>query len=299
MMHTIPHLVRSCNFPFYKKLLVVDTAPLTGDKVNRPGIGTMEQLRENCAKLISDGVVDGTIDMDYSPEYKNRIYQKHFGTDRVRPTHNFKGYPILGSIYAIEEVPGNYILHFDSDMLIHQQPGYSWIQAGIDLLAQRDDVMFARPLSGSPTRDGSLFQKVDYSTDPDGFYRFKFFGSRVFLLQREKFDRLLPLPILWRGYKNAWMASLPVPLLNEIHTYLGRGTLDSWEVMISRQLEATQYVRATIADTRAWTIHPIDRGPRFINNLPEIIRRVEAGDTPPEQAGHYDLKLDAWYPVNA
>ena len=299
MMHTIPHLVRSCNFPFHKKLLVVDTAPLTGDKVNRPGIGTMEQLRANCAELIAQGVMDGTIDMDYSAGYQHRIYRKHFGTDRVRPTHNYKGYPILGSIYAIEEVPGDYILHFDSDMLLYQQPGYSWIQSGIDLLAEREDVMFVRPLSGSPTKDGSLFQKVDYSTDPEGFYRFKFFGSRAFLLQRQKFDRLLPLPILWMGYKNPWMAKLPPILLNEINTLAGRGSLDSWEVMISRKLEATKYVRATQADTRAWTLHPIDRGPRFINNLPEIIGRIEAGDCPAEQAGHYDLKLDAWFPAKA
>lgn len=294
MMHTIPHLVRSCNFEFYKKVLVVDTAPLSGDKVNRPGIGTMEQLRANCAELIRQGVMDESIDMDYSPRYQHQIYQKHFGTARVAPTHNYKGYPILGSIYAIEAVPGDYILHFDSDMLLHQQPGYSWIENAIALLEQRADVMFVRPLSGPPAKDGFFFQRVPFQEDPEGFYSFKFFGSRAFLLQRKKFEHLLPLRILWRGYKNDWITKLPPVVLNEVNRLFNRGTLDSWEVMISQRLEATAYIRATLSDPRAWTVHPIDRGPQFINNLPDIIRRVEAGETPPEQAGYYDLKLSAW-----
>ncbi|NER79671.1 MAG: hypothetical protein F6K42_08825, partial [Leptolyngbya sp. SIO1D8] len=284
MMQTIPHLVRSCDFPFHKKVLVVDTAPLSGDKVNRPGIGTMEQLRENCAQLIRQGVMDEFIDMDYSPSYQRHIYRKHFGTDRMRPTHNYKGYPILGSIFAIEEVPGDYILHFDSDILLHQKAGHSWIRAGIELLERRDDVMFVRPLSGPPNKGGKFFQKVPYSADPEGFYRFKFFSSRVFLFQRKKFNELLPLPILWRGYQHQWMEWLPAAVLNEVEALFQRGSLDSWEVMISRKLETTDYVRATLTDPNAWTLHPIDRGPEFIHHLPEIIHRVEAGDFPQEQA---------------
>lgn len=296
MMHTIPHLVASNNFSFHRKVLVVDTAPLTGDKVNRPGIGTMAQLRENCAELIRRGIIDETIDMDYSERYQRRIYKKHFGTHRVGPTHNYKGYPILGSIFAIEAVPGDYILHFDSDMLMYQKPGYSWVQAGIDLLERREDVMFVRPLSGPPTQDGSLVQNVDFATDSEGFHKFKFFGSRAFLLSKEKFDRLLPLPTIWMGYRNDWMQRMPSVVLNEVNTFLNRGFLDSWEVMVSKQLEATDYFRATLGDTQAWTLHPIDRGPGFIDNLAEIIGHIEAGQSPPDQAGHYDLMLDAWLP---
>ncbi|MEO1619772.1 MAG: hypothetical protein AAFU53_01930 [Cyanobacteria bacterium J06632_3] len=296
MMHTIPHLVKSCNFDFHRKVLVVDTAPLTGDKVNRPGIGTMEQLRENCDELILRGVMDETIDMDYSKSYQRRIYKKHFGTDRLGPTHNYKGYPILGSIFAIEEVPGDYVLHFDSDMLLYQKPGYSWIQEAIDLLERREDVMFVRPLSGPPTKDGSLVQRVPYQRDPEDFYRFKFFGSRAFLIQREKFEQLLPLPTIWMGYKNQWMKQLPSPLLNEVNTFLHRGALDSWEVMVSQKLENTTHVRATLANPQAWTLHPIDRGPDFMNNLTAIIRKIEEGEVPSEQAGNYDLMLDVWLP---
>lgn len=294
MMQTIPHLVRSCQYPFHKKVLVIDTAPLSGEKVNRPGVGTLEQLRENCAELIHRGIIDDTIDMDYSSAYRQRIYQKHFGTTRLKPTHNFKGYPILGSIFAIEAVPGDYILHFDSDMLLHQKSGFNWISAGIELLERREDVMFVRPLSGPPGEDGAFYQTKTYSVDREGFYRFDFFGSRTFLLQKERFNTLLPLPVLWTRYRNHWLKQLPPILLTEIHNFLGRGDLDSWEVMVSRKLEKTPYTRATLANPQAWTLHPIDRGPRFIENLPYLIQRIEAGEFPPEQAGHYDLILEAW-----
>jgi len=294
MEHTIPHIVRSCHFPFLKRVLVVDTAPLSGDKVNRPGIGTMDELRQMCSQFIDRGFIDETIDMDYSSGYRQRIYQKHFGTARLQPTHNHKGYPILGSIQALEEVPGDYVLHFDSDMLLHQQPDFNWIQKGIELLQKRDDVMFVRPLSGPPGEENSFFQNHPYSTDSDGFYGFKFFGSRVFLMDRKKFEKLLPLPILWHKYRNAWMRKLPVWLLTEINRSFGKGHLDSWEVMISRNLEATSFVRATLTDPQAWTIHPIDRGPEFIKNLPRLIELIENGEYPPEQAGHYDFDLEAW-----
>ena len=71
MMETIPHLVRTSHYPFVERVLFLDTAPLTGDKVGRPGIGTLEQLRENCAQLVAMGVVDRLVDMDYNDAYRS------------------------------------------------------------------------------------------------------------------------------------------------------------------------------------------------------------------------------------
>lgn len=293
MMHTIPHQVRSCNFPFTQRVLVMDTAPLSGEKVNRPGIGTLEQLQEYCHELIAMGVADKLIEIDYSPEYRDRIYRKHFGA-RVRQTHNYKGYPILGSIFAIEAVEDDYLLRFDSDMLLHQDPGYNWIEEGIKLLQNNPDVVAVRPLTGPPSEDGSLQQRKPYERDPQGFYRFKFFSSRAYLIDRKRFDQLLPLSILWRPYNTQWMNQLPVPLQTQLSYVTGKGALDSWEIMVSNRLEETNYIRATLDSPKAWTVHPVDRGPVFFEALPKIIEKVEAGWYPPEQAGYYDLQLKYW-----
>ena len=99
MMHTIPHFVRTCNFPFTQRILAVDTATLSGEKVNRT-IGTMEQLRDCCDRLMADGLIDKVVDIDYSDAYREKVYRKHFNK-RIRLTHNYKGYPILGSIFAL------------------------------------------------------------------------------------------------------------------------------------------------------------------------------------------------------
>ena len=294
MMHTIPHLVRMSNFPFQEKVLAVDTAPLSGEKVNRPGVGTLEQLRECTRQLLEAGVVDRIVDINYDPQYRDRLFRKHFGS-RIQQTHNYKGYPILGTIFTIEEAQSDYMLHFDSDMLLHQQADYSWIDEGMKVMETHPEVMSIRPLTGPPQADGNLYQTKSYQEDPDGFYRFKFFGSRAYLLNRQRFDRLLPLPIIWRSYRQKILNQLPLEWKTTLNFFSGKGELDSWEIMVSQQLEQTDYVRATLANPKAWTLHPKDRSPEFIEALPHIIEQIEAGEYPTEQAGHYDLISKYWF----
>lgn len=293
MMQTIPHLVKMSNFPFQERVLVMDTAPLSGDKVNRPGVGTMEQLREYTEQLRQRGVIDRITEINYTTPYRDRVYQKHFGT-KLRQTHNYKGYPILGTIFTIEEPQSDYMLHFDSDMLLYQAPNYNWIAEGMKLIDNHPDLMSIRPLTGPPTTDGTMYQSYPYAQDPDGFYRFKFFGSRAYLIKKQRFDELLPLPIVWRSYRNQWLNQLPLAVQNTLNYLTGKGKLDSWEIMVSRQLEQTKYDRGVLTNPQAWTLHPIDRSPQFIAALPHIIARIEAGDYPPEQAGYYDLKSQLW-----
>lgn len=293
MMHTIPHLMRSCNFPFTERVLCVDTAPLSGDKVNRPGIGTLEQLRGYCDELLRAGVVDRVVDIDYTESYRDRVFGKHFNR-KIRHTHNYKGYPILGSIFAIEQAESDYLLRFDSDMLLHQDHDYNWIEAGIGLMESVPEIMAIRPLTGPPSDTGKLHPYLPYHHDSRGFYSFKFFSSRAFLIQRKRFDQFLPLSVLWRPYRHKLLDYLPNDIKTLLNYQTGKGFLDSWEVMISRRLEETKYVRAVMDSSKAWTLHPIDRSPQFIQALPDIIKEVEAGWYPAEQAGLYDLQLQPW-----
>lgn len=293
MMHTIPHLVKMCNFPFVQRLLAIDTAPLTGDKVSRPGIGTMEQLRDYCNQLLLSGVVDTVWDIDYSNDYRDQTYQKHLGSTQIRQTHNYKGYPILGTIFSLEETVGDYILHFDSDMLLYQQSGDRWIDQAIELLRIRPDIAAIRPLAGPPHPNGPQ-QESHYDYDPDGFYRFNTFGSRAYLIDRHRFENLLPLPVLWRSYRNKILNNLPVPLQTSLNYFTGKGSLDSWEIMVTNAFRRSSYIRANLASPQAWTLHPKDRGDVFIQALPHMIEKIEAGWYPPEQAGYYDLRLEPW-----
>jgi hypothetical protein len=285
MLHTIPHLVRSCRFPFARRFLMVDTAPLGRRYRKRPGIGTAEELQACCAQLLQAGVVDAIVPIDYSPGYRRRIYRKHFAGP-MRRTHSNGGYPILGSIAAVEESRADYLVHFDSDMLLYQEPGFNWIDEGIRLLREHPDIVAVLPRSGPPHRDGRLRQQEEtgeaFQTDARGLYCFKTFTSRVFLIDRRGFDRVLPLrPRL--------------PVVELLRNYLtGYNTMPEWEVMVGYRLRETAFVRADLASTRAWTLHPEERGERFEAMLPDVIARIESGSYPPEQGGYYDLQLDLW-----
>jgi hypothetical protein len=294
MMFTIPHLVKMSNFPFTERVLVIDTAPLSGDKINRPGVGTMEKLRENTQELLEKGIVDRVLNINYDSNYRNQVYQKHFGFP-LKQTHNYKGYPILGTIFTIEEPNSDYMLHFDSDMLLYQQADFNWIEEAMKLSEKHPEIMSFRPLTGPPSVDGTLYQQKNYQYDTDGFYKFKFFGSRVYLINKKTFDQILPLPIVWRAYKQKFFNNLPNNLQTLLNYTFNKGKLDSWEIMVSKKLENTEFWRGVLADKRAWTLHPKDRSPAFIQALPDIIKRIEAGEYPEEQAGHYDLISELWY----
>lgn len=271
MLHTIPHLVKACNYPFIRRSLILDHAPLNRSFVNRPNIGDLSQLRDCCDKLLKSGIVDEVIDIDYSETRRAQIYNKHFGSD-IKHTHDGRGSSIYGFIFSIEEAQADYVVHFDSDMLLCQQAGFDWIDCGIKLLWRRPEIMIVNPLPGPPIDDGTLYQLAPYQYDSQGFYRFQCFSSRVFLIDKQRFDLLLPLPL----------------------ELTADGKLSKWEDLITTNLRDRSYIRADIGLSNAWTLHPNDHSSDFVSCLPKIVERVEAGWYPDEQAGHYDLKLGAW-----
>ncbi|NJN63292.1 MAG: hypothetical protein HC795_18820 [Coleofasciculaceae cyanobacterium RL_1_1] len=284
---TIPHIVRMCRYPFTEKVLAIDTAPLSGDKLSRPDIGTLEDVRAIGDRLIAQGVIDRAVDMEYDIDYQRQVYQKHFGTANLRPTHNYKGYPILGSIFQIEAASSDYLLHFDSDVLLHEAPDFSWIEAAIKLLEENPYAMAARPMAGPP----------GLVTDaPQSFSKHKFSGGRCYLINRKRFDKILPMPITWfnKGFKFKAINYLPNPIKTPLCYQFKKGKLQSWEVMVTAAIANTPYFRMDLAAPKAWTLHPNDHGPQFLKALPDLLKRIEAGSYPPAQAGQYDMVLEEW-----
>lgn len=284
MMQTIPHLVRMCNYPFLEKVLAIDTMPLSGEKTHRPHKGAIEQLRSCCEKLKSMKVVDRIVDIDYSTKYREKAYKKNLGTSRIKKTHNYKGYPILGSIFCIEEAKGDYFLHFDSDIFLYQKEGFDWIDEGINILKKYPEAMWIRPSAGPQSE----------TNNTGGFQRRKGFASRCYLIKRSRFEKLLPLKVIWARRQGRKKDKLPRKLIEILNYFTGGGILDSWEKMVAESVNRKSFIRVDISPQKAWTLHPNTRSDKFINNLPLIIEKVEKGWAPPEQVGNYDLKLDYW-----
>ncbi|MEO1294723.1 MAG: hypothetical protein AAFW75_02800 [Cyanobacteria bacterium J06636_16] len=303
---SVPHLIRACDYPFVEKVLALDTAPLTGDKRQRYGTGSQEDVRQACQALVNAGVMDRIVEIDYDPALVHQIYTKYFGADQARQmrghTHNWKGSTVYASLYCIEQAASNYYLHFDADMLLYQAPDFNWITAAIQLLQTVPTIAAIRPLCGPPHPEGKLFQKRSYQKDARGFYAHKFFSMRAYLVDRRQFAKLSPIPLSWK-FQPFWSRWLPKPLQSigmklegRLRNQSGpiRGAIASFEPMTSQRMEATEYIRADLTSPEAWTIHPANHSPDYIKALPNLIEFVEQGKYPSEQAGHYDLDLMAW-----
>jgi hypothetical protein len=283
MMQTLPHRLRMLNFPFAERLVIMDTAPLTGNYAYRTDIGSLAELRARCEELRAASLVDRIVEIDCHNPAQQKIYTQQF-SKKVRDTRDFRGYPNIGWVLAIAEATTDYVLYFDSDMLLYQAPKHNWVREGIDLLQKNPEILFVAPLPGPPTGDKTLKQRgVPYELDPRGFYRFKNFTSRKFLTDRRRFSGFLPLDPTYVSWKRRLLGLLT-----------GQSAMETWEVMVSRKLAATNYIRADLTSPNAWTLHPAVRPPEFYEALPEIIAKIERGWFPPEQAGDYDLQLKTW-----
>ncbi|PJF40681.1 MAG: hypothetical protein CUN55_12455, partial [Phototrophicales bacterium] len=120
--------------------------------------------------------------------------------------------------------------------------------------------------------------------DRGDYWAIKSFTNRKFLMHRETFFReMLPLRPEWLSWKRHLLSQ-----------FTQQSALINWEVMMTRQLARKGFLRGDIKTDQCWMLHTPDHGAQFMQNLDRLIERVEAGDYPLEQAGDYDLQLQAW-----
>ena len=307
MLQTIPHLIRACDYPFTERVLAMDTAPLSGDKRYRYDTGTQPQLELACQTLIDQGFIDKIVKIDYNPTAIKNVYQKYFGTEQAEQmlnhTHNWKGSTVYASLYCIEASATDHYLHFDADMLLHQDADYDWISEAIQLMESIPTIATIRPRCGPPHPENKSFHPNPFIKDERGFYAHKFFSMRAYLVDRKRFAQLAPIPLMWKYYPML-SRQLPQPfqsLVAKVERRLRRhvkpiqGAIESFEPMTSKKLRDTNFVRADLSSTQAWTLHPPKHDSDYIQALPNLIKLVEQGKYPPGQAGHYDLLLDEWW----
>jgi len=284
MKKTIPHLIRACDFDFKERMLIVDTAPLAAVYKKRPDIGTLEHLLSSCHDLKRAKIIDSIVGIDYSPECHKSIYARHFDGFH-KAVKDYRGYPVLGSAFAIEQAKTDFFLHFDSDILLHQKKEHNWIRDGMDLIQKEKEVLCVLPLSGPPATDRKLKQRCNFEYSSQGFYQFRNFTSRIFLTKKQRFEKMLPMALkkfsvarqIWHWVKDQ-----------------SKSPLCPWEEDVTGALQRSGYFRADLDSPDAWTLHILDRGEKLLKSIDNIINLVERGKYPPEQAGRYDLDVSAF-----
>lgn len=273
---TIPHLLAACRHPFSERILVLDCLP--PNELAPPRTVPFE-----AEILVHRGMIDRIVLLDRSYARGGAVSQTFFGNRRV-PNRDYRNVPLLGWATALYEAKTEFVVHFDSDMLLHQSSKYDWIAEGIKLLERDPSVMFVAPLPGPPAPDGTLKgQQIPPIRDSDGNFRFKTFSSRRFLVSRSRLHRLLPTPLQYLSWRRRVAAM-----------FTGRSAALPWESHIDLALRRSPCFRVHLGNAEAWTLHSPDRSAEWFKKLPRLIERVERGEFPPGQAGHYDLALEQW-----
>jgi len=276
---TLQHLLRMCSFPFREILVVADDLP----RGNRSRDTEIE--RSHFAGLLLRLKRDQTVTrcVYLSQIATDRLAEKHFGS-RVSTMRDHRSIPLLAWIAGIEAAQTDFVVHFDSDVLLHQTPGHSWIRTGMSLIEEDPYTMFVSPLPGPPSCDGRLrAQAVAPTLDNQGNFRFKTFSSRRFLLSKQRFEKLLPTPLRYTSIKRRLLMRL------------GFGNaVRPWEYCVSCALQESKYYRVHLCSPKAWALHCPDHSRAWLRSLPVVIKCVEEGRYPDEQGGHYDLMLPAW-----
>ena len=202
-----------------------------------------------------------------------------------KETHCFRGYPIYGSFKQFTDTDSEYILHLDCDMIFYEAPNFSWLQEGIRIMEENEDILCVLPKGGPPTKDGTLHQgTTEYQIDKKrDLFLFKNFTSRHYLIHKERFMSLLPLKPLWLSWRE--------PIKSRL---FGNGKMLCWEAMVEHVLTKSPMWRADLMTDQAWSLHPGERSEEFYQLLPKIIESVNRNEYPENQKGHFDLRLCDW-----
>lgn len=270
--YTLTHLLKMSAYRFREVIAVADDLPRRTISDRHPA--TLESFSALLRELQDTGLITRCIHLS-AVSHNEELARKHFGS-RVLALRDGRGIPLFGWIAGIEAANTEFVVHCDSDMLLHQR-GHSWIDEGIGLIEADPLVMFVSPLPGPPTPDGTFpAQQIPFTFDIEGRLRFATtFSSRMFLLKKSRFETMLPTRLL--SFQTT-----------------GGNYVCTWEKSVSSTLSLSRFCRVHLRTENAWLMHCLDRSSDWLNLLPSIIEKVEEGSYPPSQAGYFDLILSMW-----
>lgn len=206
----------------------------------------------------------------------------------VRETHDYGGCALMSYLAAFELCRTRWLLHFDADMLLHQQAGYDWVTAAQAALDSSPEVIAATPRPAPPMLSGNdaptADERLQTTVHPDGWLN-TWFSTRCYLFDLHRLFPLLPL-LQGRVYWETLLARM-----------LRRGYPRSPEIILFRRLTAAGRWRLVLQDRRAWLLHPTAKPLEFLSRLPSILAAVQDGRCPDEQRGRADIRLEHW-PAN-
>ena len=249
--------------------------------------GKLRHMRSIIRRVSKDFKFITLDEVDTSEDVRKEIAQKFFCRDDV-PIKAWDGGPFYSYLYGIWKCRARTIIHIDSDMMFGGM-SQSWIEQAENILDADSNVIFVAPLAGPPHPDGLLKEgslQNGIQVTPYIFpYSFVFssVSTRIFVTR----PQLINLRI---GYLDFIRPSH----MQRIKAFLLGNPSQSreFEVVLSKTMQNRGLRRVDLlgVDKGMWSIHPPYRSDSFFSTLPSIINKIEIGNIPVEQLGHYDLQ---------
>ena len=215
-----------------------------------------------------------------------------FAAQYARPwmteTNDYGGCAYMAYWASLELPRTRYILHYDADMLLHQDPGFAWTAEALALLPTQPRAIFTIPrisppgFAATPAEDAPSCHEGRPPARVPGGWLNDWFSTRCFLLDRERLEPRLPLV---RGRRI---------LAYRLRRLIDRGYPPGPEHLLFHELGGKGWRTLNLAAERAWLLHPTRKDGEYHRLLPGIVAAVAAGRFPAAQRGYADLRLEAW-----
>ncbi len=278
----------------------------------------LARLRTLCASLQSAGIADRVVWLEPDPAALRRLNARYAGADTPR-SHDHLGHAFSAYFLGWEAARTRYVAHFDADIVLWQQPGFSWLRAALAALEHDPALLGVSPrIAPPPAQD--VMVRVEAAGSgwlpawplervADG-WRSPWFSTRCHLIDRERLAAVLPLRPA-RGAAadhraaslDRWLAPLfaagrftrgPRRVMNALAARIPPFPLPP-EVLLHEHAQARGFGCLYLGDPRAWFIHPDTKPAAFLRLLPRLLAAAgQRGSCPDAQRGVSGVQFAAW-----
>lgn len=275
----------------------------------------LARLGEICATLQRAGTIDRVVFLEPDRSRLQALNRKYAGVATSR-SHDHLGHAFSAYFLGWECARTRYVAHFDADILLWQQPGFSWLRAAVEALACDERLLAASPRIAPPLNEDEFIRRDDPRcwspswplTRVERGWLSPWFSTRCHVIDRERLARWLPLAGDRTSTRHAALHRVATPLYT-IGTLTGprrsriaRGLMRRLppfplppEVLLHEHAQRCGFGCLYLADTRAWFIHPDTKPAPFLHLLPHLLEAiVRRGTFPSTQQGVSSLQLEAW-----
>ena len=181
--YTLPPLISMCSRGKSSVSVVIDRRIPSGVLGSSLAQSKLEELSQKLEKLQKSHPFKITA-VSYEPKEVKEVNRIQFGS-AFSETHCFRGYPIFGSLKQFIETDAKYILHLDSDMMFYEGKAFSWINEGVRVMEENEDILCVLPRGGPPTKAVSFMVRITkLQIIQFGYTVFRIFGFMVIKIVR-------------------------------------------------------------------------------------------------------------------